>query len=264
MTLLSLDPYRPADSPLHSLDARPKVLLTAFFILSCALLPDTAWAGFLLSWLVVTALAVRARLGAGYALKRSLAALPFALAAVTVVFTLPGAPLFRLSLGAWRLTATDAGLTRFLAILARAWLSLQAAALLVGTTPFPEIVHALRHLGLPSVFAAVINFMYRYLFLLAEEALRLLRARQARSARLDGRRGGGTLLWRARVTGGMAGQLFLRSYARSERVYAAMTARGYRGELLVLHPRRLGRRDWLSLGMGAGFLAAIQCLGRWL
>jgi cobalt/nickel transport system permease protein len=37
----------------------------------------------------------------------------------------------------------------------------------------------------------------------------------------------------------MVGSLFLRSYERSERIYAAMQARGYDGEL-----RFLGDRAW--------------------
>jgi cobalt/nickel transport system permease protein len=32
----------------------------------------------------------------------------------------------------------------------------------------------------------------------------------------------------------MAGNLFLRSYSRSERIYQAMTARGYKGDLRTM------------------------------
>ncbi|MFN8419569.1 MAG: energy-coupling factor transporter transmembrane component T [Anaerolineae bacterium] len=45
------------------------------------------------------------------------------------------------------------------------------------------------------------------------------------------RRSGGSLRWRAQVAGGMIGNLFLRSYERSERVYAAMLSRGYQGQV---------------------------------
>ena len=59
--------------------------------------------------------------------------------------------------------------------------------------------------------------MYRYLFVLVDEAQRLQTARESRSAG-----SGGTVAWRARVLGGMVGSLFIRSYERSERIYAAM------------------------------------------
>ncbi len=75
--------------------------------------------------------------------------------------------------------------------------------------------------------------MWRYLFVLADEALRLLRARQARSGQTDrpGLKPGGSLSWRGRVAGGMAGSLFLRAFERSDRIYMAMVARGYDGEV---------------------------------
>lgn len=60
------------------------------------------------------------------------------------------------------------------------------------------------------------------------------RAKAARSADRGGERAGGTVRWRAGVTGAMVGSLFLRSYERSERVYAAMQARGFDGELRYL------------------------------
>jgi cobalt/nickel transport system permease protein len=87
---------------------------------------------------------------------------------------------------------------------------------------------------------------------LVDEVARLLRARSARSAQLPGRKGGGTLAWRAGVAGQMAGQLFIRSLERSDRVYQAMLARGYRGALLTMNPHVMRPLDWAVLfGFGA-------------
>ncbi|RMF40552.1 MAG: cobalt ECF transporter T component CbiQ [Anaerolineae bacterium] len=257
------DRYHAANSPLHHLEARPKVVATLLFVFSCLLLPDAAWMGFALSWGLVLALSVWSRLGVGYILKRSFVALPFALAAVTVLFHLPGEAVFTLHVGPWHLVASDAGVARFLSILARSWLSVQMAILLVATTPFPDLMHAMRHLHMPQVIVSIVAFMYRYLFVLADETLRLLRARESRSARLDGRTSGGSLRWRAQVAGNMAGQLFLRSYERSDRVYNAMLARGYQGELLTMHPHTLRPMDWW-FGVGVTlFLLLVQWIGRW-
>jgi cobalt/nickel transport system permease protein len=57
------------------------------------------------------------------------------------------------------------------------------------------------------------------------------RAKASRSASGPSGRAGGGLRWRAGVTGSMVGSLFLRSYERSERIYGAMQARGFDGEL---------------------------------
>jgi cobalt/nickel transport system permease protein len=105
--------------------------------------------------------------------------------------------------------------------------------------------------------------MYRYLFVMADEAKRLLRAREARSARLPGAQGsGGSLWWRAKITGGLVGQLFLRSFERSDRVYNAMLARGYRGELLTMTPHQMTQRDWLVGSTAVALILLVQIASR--
>src|SRR5690606_30919180 len=116
-----VDPYRDLSSPVHSLDPRVKVVGTLLFIASNVLLPDGAWAAFLLAWLAVLALAAYARLGPAFVVARSFVALPFALAAVSVVFALPGRPVWTGSVGPWQLSASDAGLLRFVSIVLRSW-----------------------------------------------------------------------------------------------------------------------------------------------
>ncbi len=169
--------------------------------------------------------------------------------------------MFTLSLGSWQVVATDAGLIRFASIVIRSWLSVQMAILLTAATQFPDMMHALRHLRAPSLLVAVVSFMYRYLFVLADEVMRLLRAREARSARPPGGGGGGTVLWRARVAGNMVGQLFLRSYERSDRVYNAMLSRGYRGYVQTLNPHEMRLSDWLAAVVAVVMLLALQLIG---
>ena len=56
------------------------------------------------------------------------------------------------------------------------------ALLVLGwTTPFPELLQALRRLRLPSVMLTTLALMYRYLPVLAEEARRMERARASRT-----------------------------------------------------------------------------------
>jgi cobalt/nickel transport system permease protein len=130
------------------------------------------------------------------------------------------------------------------------------SGLLVTTTPFPELLQGMRALHIPDILVAIISFTYRYLFVLVDEALRLQTARDARSAGP-----GGTVLWRAKVLGGMIGSLFIRSYERSERIYQAMVSRGYAGQVLAM-PRFVWRaRDvWIGVAW-SGSLAGILVLG---
>ena len=265
MHVNTFDRYMAGSSQIHKLDPRVKVVFTLLFIVSNVLLPDGSWLAFLAAWVVLLATNRTAHFRFGYLFKRSFIALPFALAAVAIIFTQPGAPLASWTWGSRTITVSDAGVVRFVSIVIRSWLSVQAAILLTATTQFPDLMHALRHLKVPAILISIISFMYRYLFVLVDEALRLLRAREARSARLvnDGKHGG-TVLWRAKVTGSMAGQLFVRSFERSDKVYNAMLARGYRGQLLTMNPHIMTRPDWLFLGLGVGLIVALQVIGRLL
>jgi cobalt/nickel transport system permease protein len=62
--------------------------------------------------------------------------------------------------------------------------------------------------------------------------------------------------------GNMAGQLFLRSYERSDRIYNAMLARGYDGRLRTLNPHVLHSRDWAYGTAAILILLLLQLVGR--
>jgi cobalt/nickel transport system permease protein len=210
------------------------------------------------------AAAAVARVGAFRPARRAFLAAPFLLAALPLVFTRTADPLGSIVIGPLTLTVSGEGLRQFTTIALKSWISVQAALVLAFTTPFHELVDALRQLRLPRIMVAIIGFMYRYLGVLAGEATRMTRARAARSAAAVGR-GGVSIAWRARVTGAMVGTLFLRSYERSERIYAAMQARGFQGEFRHLHARALRPIEIGVLVMVALLLAAYVIVGvAWL
>ncbi len=226
-----------------------------------SLLPSGSFAALGIAWLALAGLSALARLGPFRLTRSAFFALPFMLAALPLVFTRPGDPLGTLELGPLVLTISGQGLREFATIALKSWVSVQAALLLSFTTPFPDLVVALRRLRLPRLLVAIIGFMYRYLAVLTGEAGRLNRARVSRSAVVEGR-GGGSLRWRAGVVGGMVGTLFLRSYERSERVYAAMQARGFDGEFRTLGGRALATTDWAAFVAVAAAIVALAVAGQ--
>jgi cobalt/nickel transport system permease protein len=255
------DQFQHTESRIHGLDPRVKVVVAVGFILSNAILPDGSWLAFGLAWLWVLLVNDQANLGLGFSLKRSVIVLPFVLVAVSAIFSPLGEPLARWDLGFITLMPTDAGLIRFASILLRSWLSVQMAILMVATTQFPDLIHALEHLRLPRTLTTIIAFLFRYLFILTNEVYRILRAREARSARLPSLKGGGNLGWRISTTGSMAGQLFTRSYERSDRIYQAMVSRGYTGHIRTLNPHQIQNQDRQILVISAGLLVVIQLVG---
>jgi cobalt/nickel transport system permease protein len=256
-----LDSYRPRPSPIHRLDPRVKFISTLAFILATALTPVGAWPAYVLLVSLVLSVEVLSELGVGYVFERALLALPFVLTAVPVLFTVRGVPAVTVPLGSQALTITWAGIERFASIALKSWLSVQMAVVLATSTPFPDLLMAMRAVRLPRLMVAIVGLAWRYLFVMADEALRLMRARASRSGALEGR-GGDRLFWCARVTGGMAGTLFLRSFERADRIYAAMLSRGYDGEVRTLGLPALRTRDILIVLFFALLLAAIQILAR--
>jgi len=255
------DPYLPVASPVHALDARIKLALAVLFILCVALAPYGAWAALVLYFATATASVVLSGIPPARILRRRVFALPFALAALPLIFTTPGAAVAAVPAGPWLLTATGAGVERFLTVAAKSWISVQAAMLLSAATPFPDLLSAMRAMRIPQLLVSIIGLMWRYLFILADEAIRLMHARDARSGSEQGRRPGGGILWRARVTGGMAGSLFVRGFDRADRVYAAMLARGYDGETRALSAPPLTPQAYGILAAGTAWLILLLCVG---
>lgn len=238
--------------------------MTIGFIVSVSLLPVGAYVAIGAAWLIVVGTSVVARLGPLRPARRALLAAPFLLAALPLVITRTGDPLGTITLGPLAIPISGEGLRMFATIALKSWVSVQAALVLAFTTPFHELVDALRQLRLPRVMIAIIGFMYRYLGVLAGEAGRMSRARASRSAAPAGR-GGRSIAWRARVTGSMVGTLFLRSYERSERIYAAMKARGFEGEFRHLHARPLRRPEYgVIAAAGVAFALFVIAGHLWL
>jgi cobalt/nickel transport system permease protein len=256
------DQHHHGHSLIHRLDARVKIIAAVLFIATVSLTPFGVYAAYAALLAIVLGAAIFAQVSTGYLLRRSVVALPFALAAVTLPFTVPGTPLMTLPFFGG-LAISQEGVIRFISILAKSWISVQMAIILVTVTSFPDLLWGLRALHVPQPLVAIVGFMHRYLHVIADEVLRLLRARAARSAAIDGLRSGGSLVWRGKVAGQIVGSLMIRSFERSERIYNAMLARGYQGQIHMLTPSRLKTIDIFTLGVTVLLLAVVLLLA-WL
>lgn len=242
-----LDQYSDRDSVIHRLDPRGKLVATLAFISAVVLTPPGSWLVYGLYFTVIAVLVALSRLPIGHILKRSLVIIPFVLlVAVSVPFFKEGEVAFSFNIWAWHLSATYSGLQLLLSILAKAWLSILSLILLTSTASFTSILKGLEQLRMPKVIVMIMSFMYRYIFLLTDEVMRMKQARDSRNF------GGGRKLWQISTVGNMVGTLFIRSYERGERVYASMVARGFDGHSRTLERLCFSRRDAVfiaTLGM---------------
>lgn len=231
--------------------------MTLLYILLVVLTPDRWLASFLVYAAAVGTTIALSRVPFPYIFARSFLLLPFVLAvSVFVPFITPGEPVWRISAGALSFTVTDAGLVRFAAIAARAFLSFFATIILVATTRFGDLMRAAGALGFPRQLVVLLSFMYRYLFILLDEAVHMLLARDLR-----GGRGKRRLM---AASGGIVGALLVRSFEHAERLYSAMLLRGFAGKPVSLGIMRIRAIDLVAAAVFAAFIAGGFAGGRWL
>jgi cobalt/nickel transport system permease protein len=113
------------------------------------------------------------------------------------------------------------GRVNWLGVAAKSVLCLLTVILVSNTTPFSQILRVLKSIRVPALLITTLTLMHRYLFVLADEAERMRRARACRTF-TRGRR----FQWGVLAT--VLGQLFIRASERAERIYDAMCARGWK------------------------------------
>lgn len=252
-----MDQFALQDTSIQRIDARAKVLTTLVFLVCVVSFGTYSVLPLLPFVLYPVALASEGRVPMRWLGSRLLAAAPFAL--VVGAFN----PLLDREIVAHvGSLALAGGWISYLSIIARFLLTTAAALVLIATTSFNGVCMALERLGVPEVFATQLLFLYRYIFVLAEETLSMSRARDLRSF---GRRGTGV-----RVFGQMMGHLLLRTYARADRIYSAMLCRGFDGEIRIRRRLSFGAADALFLvGWSATFIVfrlvnVPLALGTWM
>jgi len=243
-----LDLYSLEKGALQKIDPRAKIITFFSFVIVVVQTPITHALSFYLYLLLPLILASVSRVPLGFLLKRSLLIIPFVLLVSIFIPFLGGAEVVgSYNLVFFDLSITKEGILIFLNILVKAWLSVFALTLLTATTRFQDLLGGFQKLRLPQTFVMVLSFLYRYLFVLEDEFMRMRRAR-------DSRNFGGSWRWKIKTVGNMFGTLFIRAYERGERVYAAMLARGFSGEVKLIQELKFGRVD---LQFSILFLTAI-------
>lgn len=235
----SIDRYAGADSPIHRLDPRAKLVAALLYTAAAVSEPRTELAGLLPYLVPPFAAVLLSGVPLAFVGKRILWLSPIALlmGAANVWFETTPVTVVVGSASA----TVPAGLVTGAAIVVKYLISMLTLLPLVTTTRIGRLAGAMAALGVPRLLAMQVVFTYRYLFLVVGEAERRSRAAAAR-------RVGRVALVPGvvAVSSSLAG-LFVRSLDRSERVTAAMAARGFDGTFV----RTPGGRFRLS---DAGFL----------
>ena len=245
-----IDRFAMGDSPIHRLDARAKLLAVLGY--TVVLISFDRYAVSDLAPLAVLPLGLLwfARVPVWFAVRRVLILSPFILMLVLMSPFYDRAP-HVVTFGPWHYTVSGGWLTAA-DISIKFALGVLALTALMCSTRFALLLEAMQRLGLPQVVVMQLGFLYRYVFVLIDEAMRVRRARDFRGAALA------PVSRRLAAAGGVIGMLFIRTLDRSQRVHLAMAARGYSGQPHSLRQLRFTRTDAVFLLMVALYLVACR------
>jgi len=253
--------YVPADSPVHRLDPRAKIGLTAGYTIM--LFSVSGFAGLALAALIAaTAIAlsnVPFRLVA-----RGVRAVSFLLVFTVLVHALRWQPATVMLLRVGPVGIDAAGLGEGLFFAARIVLLVLGTSLITLTTSPVALTDGLERLMKPlervrfpaGDVAMMLTIALRFIPTTAEEAEKIIVAQTARGASFSQ----GGPIKRARAYIPVLVPLFVGLFRRAEDLAVAMESRCYRGGTgrTRLAESRMRRADWASLGMG---MAAFVMIG---
>jgi len=246
LDISGFDRFAAQDTPIHRRDPRAKVLTALAFILAVVSYDKYDLSGLMPLFIYPAVLIALGDLPAGYLMGKLLMASPFALAVGLFNPLLDHSP--ALSIGSLQISG---GWVSYASILLRFALTLSAALILISTTGFNAVCLALERMKTPRSLVVQFMLLYRYIFVLGEEAFRMF---QAWSLRAVGER-----RMPMRVFVSLAGQLLLRALDRAQRIHMAMLSRGFDGEIRLLRPLEFGVADGLFAFGWMSFFALARC-----
>jgi cobalt ECF transporter T component CbiQ len=233
----------------------PRVKLVGLLALLVASVLVEHLAALLALFAIALAFIVLSHLGLGRFALRAWAFVPlFTLAIVVPAMTswvTPGHALVRLWGGG---AITSTGLASAVRLVLRVTDAVSFSVLLAMTTPWNELLAALRVLRVPRTFVFVLAVSYRYVFLLMHLIQGMVTARRSRTVgRLSPSED-------RRFVAAAVGTLFGHSQAMSEQVHTAMQARGFTGEVRTLSVWRVQALDYAWAAAVTLALAAVVVL----
>ena len=228
------EPFAIGNSIVHQLDPRIRVVLTSVYAFVVAL--SYHFSVLILALLLSLVLTVISRVSLTAVLKRIIWVNAFILLLwVLLPFTFSGDVLAR----AGSFNIYRPGVVLAAQITLKSYAILLAFIALIATMSFATLGHALYRLRVPEKIVHLLMMTYRYVFVIEQEFLRLLRAAKIRGFQP------GTNSNTYRTYSYVIGMLFVRAAARAERVHQAMLCRGFKGKFYSLQDFHVSSASWI-------------------
>lgn len=223
--------YYPAQSFVHKMDPRVKILLSIAYIVAVFLIREFHFYGFAAAFVFILIATVFAKVPFMKVLRSIKAILFFIIfsSVLQVLFNREGTPLAEW----WIIVITDVGLLRAAFITLRITLVVMGTALLTLTTTPVEIADGLESLLTPlkwiqfpvHEFALIMSIALRFIPTLMDETDRIINAQKARGADFES----GNIFKRIKALIPILIPLLISSFRRADELGDAMDARCYSG-----------------------------------
>lgn len=238
MMHFDIDKYATLKSPLHTFDARAKIVCILILIVSIVLINDkyVLILGFISSILLVAL----CKIPIGFIVKRLKWVLLFVLALLIILpITSKGDVIFSV----WFIPVTKQGVSLAITISLKALSAALLVFTMISTMTFSTFVRALEQLKIPHKLIQMISFIYRYIFVISNELYTTRLSIQSRNFKKK------SIFYKNRILGSIIGMIIIRSYERGERIRDAMLSRGYNGKTKTLHSFKLQQIDILKFSL---------------
>lgn len=256
--------YYPADSFVHKMDPRVKIVLSIAYIVAVFLVREFYFLGFAAAFLYILVTTLVARVPFLKVLRSIKAILFFVIfsSVLQVLFNREGTVLAKW----WVIEITDVGLLRAAHISLRIVLIVMGTALLTLTTTPVEIADGIESLLTPlkwikvpvHAFALIMSIALRFIPTLMDETDRIINAQKARGADFES----GNIFRRIKALIPILLPLLVSSFRRADELGDAMDARCYSGAKgrTKYKKMRLTYRDFIGFILTAGLIVGIVFL----
>ena len=256
---ITLGQYYPADSILHKLDPRVKLVGTIGFLVALFLI--NGWQGYVIATLFLASVIKLSRVPFKFMVK-GLKAI-FIILMVTLVFNLFLTPGDVVLVSFWKFKITDKGLRTAIFMAVRlVYLILGSSVMTLTTTAndltdgLESLLGPLKKLHVPvHEVAMMMSIALRFIPILLEETDKIMRAQIARGADFEH----GNLIQRAKALVPILVPLFISAFRRANDLAMAMEARCYHGGegRTKMKPLVYARRDYEAYLILLLFIAVI-------
>jgi energy-coupling factor transport system permease protein len=256
---ITIGQYYPADSTVHALDPRLKLLAVLVYIASLFVAKGPA--NYVIAAICLGAVVAISGVPIKFIVKgiKGILFLMLFTAGLHIFFTTGDTLLF----SAWFIKIYLEGVTTALLMGSRLILLVMASSVLTLTTSPLELADALervlkpfKRIGLPAhEIAMMMTIALRFIPTLIEEMDKIMKAQTARGADFDT----GGLVKKAKSLIPLLVPLFISSFRRADDLAMAMEARCYRGDInrTRMNTLKMSRTDFWAMGVLALYLGII-------